>query len=146
MLRTADGWHLRAEKIRCKKKGCNACPHGPYWYGYRKEGRRTLKKYFGKALPLEVIDDDLPPAPAPVFPEPTVWYIRLAARLAGEKMSENVAREILCIPRDWMITRLLLREAFNGRIRTWHPDRGGDVLAARLILEARDFLEREMGL
>ena len=40
----------RLEKVFCGK-GCKGCPHGPYWYGYWKEGGRTRSKYIGKRLP-----------------------------------------------------------------------------------------------
>jgi hypothetical protein len=37
----------RLEKVSCGK-GCRGCPHGPYWYGYWKEGGKTRSKYIGK--------------------------------------------------------------------------------------------------
>jgi hypothetical protein len=45
-----ESWTYRLEHVRCGKP-CKACPHGPYWYGYRKERGKTLKKYFGKEDP-----------------------------------------------------------------------------------------------
>jgi hypothetical protein len=39
----------RLERVSCGK-GCKGCPHGPYWYGYWKEGGRTRSKYIGKRL------------------------------------------------------------------------------------------------
>ena len=42
----------RLEKVSCGK-GCKGCPHGPYWYGYWKEGGKTRSKYIGKNLRLK---------------------------------------------------------------------------------------------
>jgi hypothetical protein len=41
---------LRQEMVRCGKKGCTRCPHGPYWYAYWREGGRTRSRYVGKEL------------------------------------------------------------------------------------------------
>jgi len=37
------------EKVSCGKN-CKGCPHGPYWYGYWREGGKTHSKYIGKSL------------------------------------------------------------------------------------------------
>jgi len=37
----------RLERVSCGKK-CKGCPHGPYWYGYWREGGKTRSKYIGK--------------------------------------------------------------------------------------------------
>jgi hypothetical protein len=42
----------RLENVSCGK-GCKGCPHGPYWYGYWKEGGKTRSKYIGKNLRLK---------------------------------------------------------------------------------------------
>jgi hypothetical protein len=39
----------RQELVSCGK-GCKGCPHGPYWYGYWREGGKTRSKYIGKSL------------------------------------------------------------------------------------------------
>ena len=39
----------RLEKVSCGKN-CKGCPHGPYWYGYWREGGKTHSKYIGKSL------------------------------------------------------------------------------------------------
>jgi len=48
----SGGWTLRLEKVKCGKKGCDKL-HGPYWYGARFVGGRTVKRYFGKKRPTE---------------------------------------------------------------------------------------------
>lgn len=42
---------FRQEMVRCGKKGCTRCPHGPYWYAYWREGGRVKSRYVGKELP-----------------------------------------------------------------------------------------------
>jgi hypothetical protein len=44
---------FRREMVRCGKKGCTRCPHGPYWYAYWREEGRTRSRYVGKKLPGE---------------------------------------------------------------------------------------------
>ena len=43
----------RRQWVRCGKKGCTTCPHGPYWYGYWRESGRLRSRYVGKELPDE---------------------------------------------------------------------------------------------
>lgn len=40
---------FRLERVSCGKN-CKGCPHGPYWYGYWREGGKTRSKYIGKKL------------------------------------------------------------------------------------------------
>jgi len=47
----------RLERVRCGKPGCRKCAaegHGPYWYGYFREGGKVRKKYIGRELPPEL--------------------------------------------------------------------------------------------
>jgi hypothetical protein len=54
------------ELVNCGKKKCRTCSggtrpgHGPYWYYYRVEAHKTVKKYIGKNLP-----DGIQPPNAP---------------------------------------------------------------------------------
>lgn len=48
------GVTFRQETVRCGKKGCTRCPHGPYWYAYWREGGRMRSRYVGKQLPGRV--------------------------------------------------------------------------------------------
>lgn len=41
----------RQEYVRCGKKGCRRCPHGPYWYAYWRESGKLRKRYVGKTFP-----------------------------------------------------------------------------------------------
>lgn len=46
-----SGVSYRLEHVRCGKRGCTRCPHGPYWYAYWREGGRLRSRYIGKTLP-----------------------------------------------------------------------------------------------
>jgi hypothetical protein len=41
----------RQQTVRCGKRGCTRCPHGPYWYAYWREEGRLRSRYIGKDLP-----------------------------------------------------------------------------------------------
>jgi hypothetical protein len=43
----------RLEPVRCGKKTCTRCPHGPYWYAYWREDGRLRSRYIGKTLPAD---------------------------------------------------------------------------------------------
>lgn len=45
------GVTYRLEEVRCGKRGCTRCPHGPYWYAYWREDGRLRSRYIGKTLP-----------------------------------------------------------------------------------------------
>ena len=47
--RHSDSITYRLERVSCGKN-CKGCPHGPYWYGYWREGGKTRSKYIGKNL------------------------------------------------------------------------------------------------
>jgi hypothetical protein len=52
-MQTTGSTTYRLEKVSCGKN-CKGCPHGPYWYGYWREGGKTRSKYIGKSLlPIE---------------------------------------------------------------------------------------------
>ena len=53
------GYTLRL--VRCGRKYCPTCPHGPYWYRQWKEAGRVRWEYVGKRLPAEV----------PIEPDPS---------------------------------------------------------------------------
>lgn len=44
----------RLERVNCGKERCKKCKkapsHGPYWYGYWREGGKLKSKYIGKEL------------------------------------------------------------------------------------------------
>lgn len=42
---------FQCEYVRCGKRACRSCPHGPYWYEYWREGPKIRKRYRGKKRP-----------------------------------------------------------------------------------------------
>ncbi|MDD4161972.1 MAG: hypothetical protein PHW87_05770 [Methanothrix sp.] len=48
-VQTSGSTTYRLERVSCGKN-CKGCPHGPYWYGYWREGGKTRSKYIGKNL------------------------------------------------------------------------------------------------
>ncbi len=40
----------RLQRVRCGKRGCARCPHGPYWYAYWREDGRVRSRYIGREL------------------------------------------------------------------------------------------------
>jgi hypothetical protein len=48
-VHTSGSMTFRQERVSCGKN-CKGCPHGPYWYGYWREGGKTRSKYIGKIL------------------------------------------------------------------------------------------------
>lgn len=41
---------LRERTVKCGKRGCTQCPHGPYWYAYWSESGRRRSRYIGRLL------------------------------------------------------------------------------------------------
>lgn len=41
------------EWVNCGKGACRSCPHGPYWYAYRTERGKRIRRYIGRVLPPE---------------------------------------------------------------------------------------------
>lgn len=46
---------LRKQMVKCGKRGCTRCPHGPYWYAYWSEDGRRRSRYVGKLLKEEAL-------------------------------------------------------------------------------------------
>jgi hypothetical protein len=56
---------LRLELVNCGKSACKTCggrrpAHGPYWYAYWKENRRTRSHYIGKDTARRMILNSAP--------------------------------------------------------------------------------------
>ncbi len=43
----------RLESVKCGKRGCTKCPHGPYWYAYWREDGKVRSRYIGPELPAK---------------------------------------------------------------------------------------------
>ncbi len=44
---------LRQRMVKCGKRGCVSCPHGPYWYAFWTEDGRRRSRYVGRLLDEE---------------------------------------------------------------------------------------------
>jgi len=48
--------YIRIRKVKCNRKGCGSCPHGPYAYlGYR-DGDRVREIYLGRCRDSADVD------------------------------------------------------------------------------------------
>jgi len=111
-------YSYQCEWVRCGKRNCRSCPHGPYWYGYWSEKGKTRKRYFGRNDPRE--PERMPPEePAE---EPVIdWREPLFNR---RTVSESLARRVLGVsPLDG---RDACFAAYKRLTLDAHPDRGGD--------------------
>lgn len=43
--------NIQVKYIRCGKKNCKSCPHGPYFYEFKRKGKKVKSIYRGKTLP-----------------------------------------------------------------------------------------------
>ena len=50
------GVKVRKQMVRCGKKSCSSCPHGPYIYAYWTEDGKQKSKYLGR---IEDLPEDL---------------------------------------------------------------------------------------
>lgn len=101
------------EWVKCGKKGCKKCPHGPYWYAYWREGSKIRKKYIGKTKPDGATDNEQTSIPH-----------RWDAIFDARKATVLLAAEILGF--DGGCTLDEARKAWRELVWKAHPDRGGD--------------------
>lgn len=140
MAETWDGWTLRQESIRCGKSRCRGCPHGPYWYGYKTEGGKTKKRYFGKKHPRD--NSKFRYQQRYKEQEEAAGFHAHDAIFDKTKRTTRLALEILDLPencRDWPT----ILAAYRKHVRWWHPDRGGSVkIMSRLNVAFEHLKER----
>jgi len=55
--RIEGGVSYQFERVKCGKKNCHKCPHGPYWYAYFRKNGKVVSKYIGKDLPSSYVTD-----------------------------------------------------------------------------------------
>lgn len=124
----AVNWTYRCEYVRCGH-GCQGCPHGPYWYGYRRAGKRTLKKYIGKIMP----DDARERAD-----NPTQWPDYWARIFSRETATVAVAKEILGVAQSDGLAAC--RAAFRRLTKRNRPDEGRNDERLEMIRAAWSYL------
>jgi len=122
----------RCEYVRCGNPRCRSCPHGPYWYGYWKEGGRLRKRYHGRTDPRE---------------RDRAGRAGGAARNADpaddifnrETATPFLAYIILGVPAPH--TWASIQAAYKARVLECHPDRGGTVLTMQRVTAAYTYLK-----
>jgi len=118
---------FRREYVRCGKPGCRKCPHGPYWYAYWREGKKTRKRYLGKTLPHGEDGGESPQV--------------------GERMDDihnprlaSLALAVEILGFGYACTFTEAQAAYRKLVLQHHPDRGGDINRFRRINSAWAFL------
>lgn len=48
---------LRRQWVRCGKKACSSCPHGPYWYAHWRDNGRRRSRYVGRLGEEAMLED-----------------------------------------------------------------------------------------
>jgi hypothetical protein len=118
----------RQEMIKCGKKNCKRCPHGPYWYSYWTENGKLKKKYLGKHK------DARPEAPA----KEAKTHVFDAIFRRGTA-TEPLAKLILGIPMHSGIAEW--QACFKKATLASHPDRGGSTEQMQRVQAAWQFLK-----
>ncbi len=110
-----DGWTWEQEYVRCGKSACKSCPHGPYWYRYKREGKNVKKEYCGKVRFEDVRKNAPGLAPRWDFYDemlrPDGDHLAAAAAVLG--LGASFSRE-------------RAQMAYRQACLCHHPDRGGD--------------------
>jgi hypothetical protein len=120
---------FRCEYVKCGKAACQTCPHGPYWYAYRKFGNKTCKRYVGKLDPREPVKDKSPHRMDEIF-NPKTASLDLAWEILGVGENSNQAT---------------CRDAFRTLTKLHHPDRGGSDDVFKRINVAWSYLRARHG-
>ena len=123
--------NFRAEYVRCGKKGCKSCPHGPYWYGYQRIAGKLKKKYYGKTNPNDKRRERMKRETHPhddIFLKSKATFAMACAILG---MGQNLWIE------DY-------KRQYRKLSMLNHPDRGGDEDAYKRITCAWSFIQSYM--
>lgn len=107
------GYTWEAEYVRCGRTGCTRCPHGPYWYGYARVGKRVRKVYGGRVR----LDG---PASGGAM---DACVDRLDAIFDRRTATFDLACEILGV--GGLESLAFVKRRFNALALANHPDRGG---------------------
>ncbi len=121
---------FRLQYIRCGKRSCRSCPHGPYWYAFWSEDGKTRSEYIGKRDPRSPATARTAEAEA----KPHAWDAMLNRRTA----TMALARTILGV--SALAYQVEVEAAFRKLARTHHPDRGGDAHKMVCVEAAYSFI------
>lgn len=116
----------RYEYVKCGKKTCRRCPHGPYWYAYWREGGFLRKRYIGKTRPDKVLED----VGTVGHPHDQIFNRRTA----------TVALAVQIMGLDNGFTKADLVARYRKLAWECHPDREGDAQRMRHVNAAYSFL------
>lgn len=132
--KSGDRWTYQYEYIRCGKKNCRACPHGPYCYGYQHTAAGMKKKYLGRNPDFGADREEDTAAQEgerkrrdprnDIFCKATAT-VKLAAEILGISPIADVS---------------VARKAFREATMKYHPDRGGDEHEFKLHQTAWSYL------
>ena len=103
-----------------KRRGSKG--HGPYWYGFYREGGRLKSVYFGKARPRGGMRGDPETRAVDRWHIPSRWSTAQAFRVLGIKRTRDA------------------KGAYRKLIKKHHPDRGGSETKAKAINGAYRYL------
>ena len=120
--------HFRAEYVRCGKKGCKSCPHGPYWYGYERIAGKLKKKYYGKTNP----DDKRRERTTRESHPHDDIFLKSKATFA-------MACAILEMPQSAYLAEY--KKQFRKLSMQHHPDRGGNQDVYKRIVAAWSYIQ-----
>jgi hypothetical protein len=124
--------HYRAEYVKCGKKGCKSCPHGPYWYGYERLKGKLHKRYYGKLDPRDKAREREKRETHP-------WndvFLKSKVNLA-------LCRMILGMPPQAELKDA--KKRFRVLTMELHPDRGGDEAAYKRVVVAWSYIKSFLG-
>lgn len=121
--------------VRCGKRSCTSCPHGPYWYGYAydRHGKRMRSWYVGKQLP-----DDPAARTAQEMEACSTDTSRFDALLKKRTCTWQLAAE--CLGVCWPIGKAALNSKYRELAKKHHPDHGGDAAAFKHVAAAWSYL------
>lgn len=119
----------RAEYVKCGKKGCKSCPHGPYWYGYTRVSGKLKKKYYGKLDPRDASRERVK---RETHPYDDIFF--------KSKATLTMAYAILGIKQGEMYIDQI-KKHFRKLSMKEHPDRGGDEQTYKRIVAAWSYIQ-----
>jgi hypothetical protein len=127
-------WTYEQESVKCGRPSCRSCPHGPYWYRYKREGKNVKKEYVGRELPFTPPSDP-PRRPGQIDPVDEMLRVDGNHDLAAHMLLDLGQR----------CEYLTARAAYRKACRDQHPDRGGSERRMQAVDAAWRYVRRVYG-